>query len=167
MVTRSPVNTVQKSYESVPSVKHLSRTDTELTSPRKEVTVNCYDCFFWVCFSLYACTHQFICLHNLFDFPCRETVGSSMFNLSVLIPSIVNKLFRFSRFNLILKIFIIIHHTWLIAHDIISLHDNEDVYKAMYIFWNSSMEHFLHYFSRNLSVHTSAYKTKMNQFTAN
>lgn len=108
----------------------------------------------------------FVCIIYLIS-PVSETVGSSMFNLFVLIPSIVNKLFCFSRFNLILKIFIIIHHTWLIAHDIIGLDDNEDVYRAMYIFWNSSMEHFLHYFSRNLSVHTSAYKTKMNQFTAN
>lgn len=79
---------------------------------------------FWVWCSLYGCRHQFICLHNLFYFPCQWTVGSSMFNLSVLIPSIVNQLFCFSRFNLILKIFIIIHHTWLIAHDIIGLHDN-------------------------------------------
>lgn len=158
MVTRSPVNPVQKSYESVPSVKHLSRTDTELTSPRKEVTANCYDCFFgFVFLCMRVRISLFVCIIYLI----------SMFNLSVLIPSIVNKLFCFSRFNLILKIFIIIHHTWLIAHDIIGLHDNEDVYRAMYIFWNSSMEHFLHYFSRNLSVHTSAYKTKMNQFTAN
>lgn len=167
MVTRSPVNTVQKSYESVPSVKHLSRTDTELTSPRKEVTANCYDCFLgFVFLCMRVRISLFVCIIYLIS-PVSETVGSSMFNLSVLIPSIVNKLFCFSRFNLILKIFIIIHHTWLIAHDIIGLHDNEDVYRAMYIFWNSSMEHFLHYFSRNLSVHTSAYKTKMNQFTAN
>lgn len=62
-----------------------------------------------------------------------ETVGSSMFNLSVLIPSIVNKLFCFSRFNLILKIFIIIHHTWLIAHDIIGPHNMGNVYILKFI----------------------------------
>lgn len=165
MVTRSPVNTVQKSYESVPSVKHLSRTNTELTSPRKEATANCYDCFFWFVFlCMRVRISLFVCIIYLIS-PVSETVGSYMFNLSVLIPSIVNKLFCFSRFNLILKIFIIIHHTWLIAHDIIGPHDNMgNVYTLV---WNSSMEHFLHYFSRNLSVHTSAYKTKMNQFTAN
>lgn len=124
MVTRSPVNPVQKSYESVPSVKHLSRTDTELTSPRKEVTANCYDCFFgFVFLCMRVRISLFVCIIYLIS-PVSETVGSSMFNLSVLIPSIVNKLFCFSRFNLILKIFIIIHHTWLIAHDIIGLHDN-------------------------------------------
>lgn len=124
MVTRSPVNPVQKSYESVPSVKHLSRTDTELTSPRKEVTANCYDCFFgFVFLCMRVRISLFVCIIYLIS-PVSETVGSSMFNLSVLIPSIVNKLFSFSHFNLILKIFIIIHHTWLIAHDIIGLHDN-------------------------------------------
>lgn len=124
MVTSSPVNPVQKSYESVPSVKHLSRTNTELTSPRKEVTANCYDCFFgFVFLCMRVRISLFVCIIYLIS-PVSETVGSSMFNLSVLIPSIVNKLFCFSRFNLILKIFIIIHHTWLIAHDIIGLHDN-------------------------------------------
>lgn len=133
MVTRSPVNPVQKSYESVPSVKHLSRTNTELTSPRKEVTANCYDCFLgFVFLCMRVCISLFVCIIYLIS-PVSETVGSSTFNLSVLIPSIVNKLFCFSRFNLILKIFIIIHHTWLIAHDIIGPHNMGNVYILKFI----------------------------------
>lgn len=133
MVTSSPVNPVQKSYESVPSVKHLSRTNTELTSPRKEVTANCYDCFFgFVFLCMRVRISLFVCIIYLIS-PVSETVGSSMFNLSVLIPSIVNKLFCFSRFNLILKIFIIIHHTWLIAHDIIGPHNMGNVYILKFI----------------------------------
>lgn len=133
MVTSSPVNPVQKSYESVPSVKHLSRTNTELTSPRKEVTANCYDCFFgFVFLCMRVRISLFVCIIYLIS-PVSETVGSSMFNLSVLIPSIVNKLYWFSRFNLILKIFIIIHHTWLIAHDIIGPHNMGNVYILKFI----------------------------------
>lgn len=133
MVTSSPVNPVQKSYESVPSVKHLSRTNTELTSPRKEVTANCYDCFFgFVFLCMRVRISLFVCIIYLIS-PVSETVGSSMFNLSVLIPSIVNKLYCFSRFNLILKIFIIIHHTWLIAHDIIGPHNMGNVYILKFI----------------------------------
>lgn len=130
MVTRSPVNTVQKSYESVPSVKHLSRTDTELTSPRKEVTANCFFGFVFLCMRVRI--SLFVCIIYLIS-PVSETVGSCMFNLSVLIPSIVNKLFCFSCFNLILKIFIIIHHTWLIAHDIIGPHNMGNVYILKFI----------------------------------
>lgn len=75
---------------------------------------------------------SFVCIIYLIS-PVSETVGSSMFNLSVLIPSIVNKLFCFSHFNLILKIFIIIHHTWLIAHDIIGPHNMGNVYILKFI----------------------------------
>lgn len=108
----------------------------------------------------------FVCIIYLIS-PVSETVGSSMFNLSVLIPSIVNKLFRFSRFNLILKIFIIIHHTWLIAHDIVSLHDNEDVYIRQCIYFEIHPWSIFSTISQEISVfipvHTKPKWTSLQQ----
>lgn len=58
-----------------------------------------------------------------------------MFNLFVLIFLIVNKLFCFFYFNLILKIFIIIYYIWLKVYDIIGFYDNMgNVYILKFIY---------------------------------